>query len=290
MTESTGIDTSLRKASELRGYAFSKEDLISLYELLQGQADDAATLQTAKWVRQEDQSPEDFESNVLAARALFRVFVRIETRNGETTSQGSDEVLRVPDLPRDVTRVEYDSGFLFRDRTNLDPANRVYLLLDFRKGRSDLNVQPSLATPNDSQYIVVGENTAWVRSTKSRLDDFLQDRKRKGIWIHRSGIYDFLLNFVGVLFIAWLMSFFVPIVDNWFSGVDATYRYAGYIVAFLFAIRTFVFLFNYSRWIWPVVELRDGDPILKAHRFIWITLVLGIAGSAIYDLAPALSG
>lgn len=288
MTETYPISPSLRKSKNLRGYAFTVDDLKRLYDLLQEIASEAASNETLDWSRTEDQTASKFQESINNAHSLFRVFVRIETGDGETISQGSHNVLLEPDLPKDISAIEFDSGQIFRERTGFEPKNRVYVLIDCRKYNNSVNsTQPAAETPNSSQYIVTGQNSNWVRSTKARLDEFLKFRERKGVWLHKGGIYDILLQIVGVFFLAWVMSFSIPLVDSVFEQANDSYRYAAYIFIFLLSLRMFMFMFNYARWIWPIVEIKLDDPIMKAHRVIWTTIFLGVLSTAVYDIFRA---
>lgn len=145
-------------------------------------------------------------------------------------------------------------------------------------------MQPAHQTPNNSQIIVTGEDTNWVRAAYSKIEEFLESKKRGGTWIHEAEIYDLFLMTVGVLFVAWIMTWSVPFFDAIFSGYSKIYIYSGYAFSFLLAIRFFMFMFDYARLMWPLMEYKENSAITIGHRFIWSSILLGIIAGVIKDL------
>ena len=131
---------------------------------------------------------------------------------------------------------------------------------------------------------MVGENANWVRAAYSKIEEFLEPKRRKGMWLHHSGTYDLFLMTIGVLFLAWVMTWAVPKIDQLFGGYSQIYIYSGYVFSFLLALRFFMFMFNYARLIWPVMEYSENSATTVAHRFIWSTILLGVIAGIIKDL------
>jgi len=188
-------------------------------------------------------------------------------------------------MPQQLTGLEYDTSYVFKQKLNRDPRNRIYILLDFRtSGSPGMNVQASNETINNSQIVVLGEDVNWVRAAYSKIMDYLRPKKRGGLWIHKAGIYDLLLMTMGVLFVAWVMTLSVPLIDRIFSGKSNIYIYSGYIFSFLLALKFFMMMFNYARLMWPIMEYKENSAITIAHRFIWSTIILGVIAGVIKDL------
>ncbi len=262
-----------------------RQDLITLNELLQQLATEAAMLETADYTKSEEETKEKFDSDKKLVQSLFNVHVRVETESGAVFSQNRGTILQGPDMPQKVTAVEFNTGYQFRERANRDARNQAYVLLDFRSSASPgFNVQPDNETPNNSQIVMVGENANWVRAAYSKIEEFLEPKCRKGMWLHRSGTYDLFLMTIGVLFLAWTMTWAVPKVDQLFGGYSQIYIYSGYVFSFLLALRFFMFMFNYTRLIWPVMEYSENTATIVAHRFIWSTVLLGVIAGIIKDL------
>lgn len=284
--EGLQINPSLRRYTPLRGFAVSRDDLLKLYRLLQQLADEAGEKEVATFTLGEGQTQKNLQKSIDAAKSLFKVVVKIETEKQDILSQSSEEIFKNPDFPENISRIEFDTGSAFSDHVKLEPKHRIYFLLDFRKyGEAGVGTQPAQATPNDSGFTVVGEDSNWVHAAKSRIDNFFDTKKNeKRMWIHKEGIYDYLLIFVGTIFIAWTMSKSVPVIDDWLTVKGKIYVYGGYLFVFLFSLRFFLFMFNYVRFIWPVMELTGVTNVSKIHRGIWATISLGIIAAVIKDL------
>lgn len=276
---------SLRMYKPLRGYKFSRQDLKDLNVLLKELAKEAGNLEVSVYTKTIDQTLEEFEADKKLIKDLFDIHVQVEIATGAVLSQRGEAIFDRPDMPRAITGVEFDTAYIFRSSVNRGPRNRAYVLLDFRTITSPgVNVQPAHETPNNSQILVEGDNQNWVRSAYSKIDEFLEARRRKGIWIHKAGIYDIFLMTFGVLFIAWVMTWAVPFVDRLFAGYSQIYIYSGYAFSFLIALRFFMFMFDYSRLIWPLLEYKENSELLVRHRFVWSTILLGVIAGIIKDL------
>ena len=279
------VTSALRKSAFLRGYFFTKNDIIELYNILQEQLREIGQAQANQFILQKNQTLEDLERLKQNFISMFKIYVNIETDRGTTVINDLGNLFSIPDIPARVTRIEFTSANLYREIMKKEPSNQLYFLLDFRKsGSPGIVGAPGQATSNDSQYFVLGENVDWVRSTQSKIEDFLHSRRRKYSWLHSQGIYDILLQIAGVFLIAWFMGLLIPRVDVWFSASDDVYKYASYIFIFLVGIRLFAFMFNYARFIFPVVELKDNYPEMKAHRFICSAIILSASGGFLYDI------
>lgn len=285
MTLAKETTSSLRMYKPLRGFKLSRQDLTTLNELLQQLASEAATLETADYTKSEEETKEKFEADKKLVHNLFNVHVRIETESGAVFSQSGGSIFQRPDMPQKVTAVEFNTGYLFRERATHDPRNQAYVLLDFRTGSSPgYKVQPSLATTNNSQIVMVGENANWVRAAYSKIEEFLEPKRRKGMWLHHSGIYDLFLMTIGVLFVAWVMTWAMPKIDKLFAGYSQIYIYSGYVFSFLLALRFLMFMFDYARLMWPVMEYSENSAVTVAHRLVWSTILLGVIAGIVKDL------
>lgn len=285
MTQAIQVPPSLRKSKPLRGCALSREDLLQLYQLLQSLVDEAGDLEVLDYQVGEGQTDVQLQETKDLVKDMFKVFVRIETEKGATTSQASEDVFTKPDMPVKVSRIEFDGGFIFRERVKQNPRNQVYVLLDFRNIISPtISVQPAQATPNDSQFVLAGEDDKWVRAAHSKVEEFFENKIRKGMWVHNAGTYDLFLMTIGIIFVAWVLNFFVPHIDNLFVGLSKIYSYASYIFVFLAALRFFMFMFDYARVMWPIMELKGANPVAVGHRWIWAMILVTVIGGIIKDL------
>jgi hypothetical protein len=61
-----------------------------------------------------------------------------------------------------------------------------------------------------------------------------------------------------------------------------------YVYIFIAALFLFRGLFDYSRWVFPKIEIQtDASPPLR-HRAIWLAIMAAVFGGAIWDTIKAL--
>jgi len=112
--------SSLRMFKPLRGYRLSLQDSRDLNELLKELSSEAGELEIVDYVKGVDETQEKFESDKQFARSLFNIYVRIEAASGAIFSQSEGSIFHRPDMPRQVTGMEFDTNYAFRERANRD--------------------------------------------------------------------------------------------------------------------------------------------------------------------------
>ena len=175
-----------------------------------------------------------------------------------------------------------DSAQYLRDVHSWHPRNRFELFLDFTKPELfNLSLSPSISTPNASHVFVTGLNSDWVNGVFHKVTDFIEKRKTHFRFFHRHSIYDLLVPCGCFPFAFSIASKFAGIINNWFSGILES---AAYLYVFYISLLSFRILFDYARWIFPIVEYKGTrDTAQKHRRFLWV-LLLAVLGNFIYDV------
>ena len=120
--------------------------------------------------------------------------------------------------------------------------------------------------------------------TYDKLAEFFGTRNNNRIYIHKSGIYDIFL-FVVVMPV-FLYAFYRFEVSNpyFIDQVPKITIIAVYIYSFLAISLIGRLLFQYARWLFPLVEYTtDKRWVPNTQRAFLITIIVGIASAAIYD-------
>jgi hypothetical protein len=167
--------------------------------------------------------------------------------------------------------------------------NGAAVLLDFSTPPLlDWVALPSAPTPNNSIYTVSAQNEAWGTSLNARLAEFFSQRKTRWNWLHQQGTYDALLFVFGLPLALWGAA---RVGKFLFEGRDlaSIISTAGYVYLFFLATNLFRLIFSYSRWVFPKIELVSvGSPSATTHRALLLAVLIGVAGSAVWDAVKAL--
>jgi hypothetical protein len=59
---------------------------------------------------------------------------------------------------------------------------------------------------------------------------------------------------------------------------------------FYFSLLLVRILFDYARWIFPIVEYKESTDTAQKHRFILGALVIAFLGNFIYDVFKIVTG
>ena len=168
------------------------------------------------------------------------------------------------------------------------PRNYVELSIDFRRPPLALNLinLPSNPTQNESVANVIGLDEDWTATTYQRLNDFFSDKRVSRWIIHSSGTYDLVLWVAVVplgLWLAYLIEDRFSLSSASISGILVAAIYVYGALAFTMLAR---FLFQYVRWLFPLVEYSrpNKNKGARLQKGILAILGLGIVGSFVYDM------
>jgi hypothetical protein len=139
---------------------------------------------------------------------------------------------------------------------------------------------------NASNFEIFSSSEAWFTTLNTRLTQLFNDRRTGFNWLHQEGIYDLFLFIVGLPFALWIDYRFSPGIDKLqLPNVLATGVYVYLFLAGLFIFRA---AFTYSRWVFPKIEIQSQASLPLRHRAVWLAIMIGVFGGAIWDAIKAL--
>jgi hypothetical protein len=150
----------------------------------------------------------------------------------------------------------------------------------------DFSKLPTLPTVNASNFEIFASSEAWFTTLNTRLTELLKDRRTGFDWLHQPGIYDLLLFLVGLPFALWIDYSFRPTIDK--LRLPHVLEIGAYVYLFIAGLFIFRAAFTYSRWVFPKIEIQSqASPPLR-HRAVWLAIMIGVFGGAIWDAIKAL--
>ncbi len=223
----------------------------------------------------------------------IRIWVNGE--EGELLLTSKPETLEDHLLPKHISRIKIENSSYYRQiAKGVDPINHFEIVLDFSTSSIfDFISTPTARTSNESSIYILGQNDNWVAGTYEKLNSVFKDKKSYRSFIHKSNVYDLLLWFI---FVPILMLYYFPKFDlrvrniEFLNGSDAYFTVL-YLCIFIIGLYIFRSLFNFSRWLFPYLELESqkvGERIILKSGFGFI--LLSIIGPLFYDLFKYLFG
>src|SRR5271157_149521 len=255
-------------------------DLRRLYRLLEQKAHEAADRQTAGITLQPGQTQAQLEELRTSVNAALALVLRLYTKSGEWISGTTIDSLNDEQLPDGLTRIEFDSAFIYRLRfNNTAPNNSLVVTIDLvRPSVLDMGAEPmaNLSTANIS-----GVDLTWANGLCEELATFFRQGSTNRGWLHSRQSYTVLLMLLGfplsfniVYHLDRLILHGTTLPEALSVAVDV------YVVLdVLFAFRI---LFNYSGWVFPKVEVdAPRQHIGVRHRIAISALAVMVIGAMI---------
>ena len=271
-------------SEQIAACAFSKADLQALCERLQEWGDKASE-EEIKHYQPLDRTPEQLLADVASLREGFKIKVTMQGIDDERIFGTIAAVFNSPRFPDKVKSLYINTQQNLKDLYNWLPRNHFQLLLDFTKPEIfNLSLSPSGSTPNASSIRVSGLDSTWVNGVYSEVTNFIKRKETRRRFLHRHSIYDWLILCGGFPFafsIAYKLS---GLINSLFGEHSGILKSAAYVYVFYFSLILFRILFDYARWIFPIVEYKESNGAAQKHRAILAAIVLGILGNFIYDV------
>ena len=274
--------------SPIRACALEEGDLARLFDLINEKQGEIEAEVLPLIVKQPTETDEQFASRRLTVKNSFTTLVSIIGANGKTLTGNSRDIFDSPLLPERIVSVLFNTANSLKS-IGITPPNHAALLLDFgRPPLLNFGVMPSAPTPNESNFVAEGKSEPWVTSMEARLRQFFSDRATARGWIHKKGTYDVLLLLVGLPCAIWFSARIGAHINNYVSVPILSAIVYGYL--FLSAVYLFRLVFDYSRWVFPLVELKGRlrDITAQQRGALWLVL-LGVLGAAIWDVIKGFS-
>jgi len=265
-------------------------DLKRLYRIINEKQMEVRNNVTSSLSQTANETLEQFQRRRDQTNNAFVTTVQIKGLNDEVVTGQGESFFDSALLPERIVSIEYDTAFSPKTQLNFTPNNRASVFLDFsRPPWLNFGDAPSAPTPNNSNWFITADTEAWSTSLSARLVTFFDERKTSVNWLHASGVYDVLLLVAGIPLSLWgAYRLGHPVVAK--AHLPLAFETALYIYLFMLSLNTCRALFSYGRWVFPKIELESDRSSAGRHRLIWLTIILGITGSALWDGLKALVG
>ena len=271
-------------SQQITACTFSKDDLKTLCEILQ-ESSRAAAEEEINHYTPLDRPVEQIRADKESLKLGFELKVNVRGMDDKVLYGTIPAVFNSPRFPNKVKSLDISSDSDLRNLYNWSPRNRFELLLDFTKpGLFNLSLSPSISTPNESYFLVTGLNSDWVSGVYRKVTDFIKEKRTRRRFFHRHSVYDLLLFFVGLPFAFWMAYKLSGLITSLFGGFSIFVQNAAYVCLFFLMVNLFKILFDYARWIFPIVEYKSARDSARKHRYILSGLIIAIFGNFLYDL------
>jgi hypothetical protein len=285
MEEQSKTNLLFNQTKKIRSFSVDKAHLRKFLEILQERSLAAGEIEITHFKQSDNQSEKQFENEKKELLNGFELFITLSGTDGRKLTGSINDVFNSPNYPDEVSQLYLNTSTSLKTSYNYCPRNEFTLFLDFQKP-SVINfaIFPSLETNNESNISVSGKDNIWVNAVFHEVIQFVSQRPSAVPWLHRHSIYDILLIFIGFPFSFWLCSKFSILVSTHFASISEFVRAALYFYIFLVGLNVQRFLFQYARWIWPLIEYKCAESKVSRHRLFWGAIIVGLFSSVFYDL------
>ena len=277
-------------SEQITACTFSKADLKTLCEKLQESSYEAAEEEMSHY-RPLDRPPQQVLADREALGLGFELQVVVQGIGNKVVTGTIPVVFNSPRFPDKVKTLYIDSTMNLKNLYDWSPRNRFELTLDFSKPELfNLSLSPSGSTPNASKILISGRNETWVNGVYHAVIKFVKYRKTRRQFFHRHSVYDLLLICVGFPFAFWAAYKLSGWINSLFGEHSGILKSAAYVYVFYFSLLLIRILFDYARWIFPIVEYKESTDTAQKHRFILGVLMIAVLGNFIYDVFKIVIG
>ncbi|RQO75642.1 hypothetical protein DBR43_09910 [Pedobacter sp. KBW06] len=268
-------------SKKIGALSLDKDDLRKLLDILQQRAKTASEIEYKRFEETKVENLEQFKHNMEICSMLKITVVGFKS---EELFGTIEDVFGSVSFPDSVKTIYVNSDVVYRANFNYYPSNHFQLYIDFSKPKVfDFSFQPSDRTPNDSEFIVQGDDSMWVNGVFHEIDAFVKDRPSKAPKIHRGSVYDLLVWLVGLPLGFYICNkyqqspFVASLESSFLNNLAMTY----FFFLSLFLLRV---LFHYFRWVYPMIEYKCKRDRSAAHQAAVLSITLGIVGKVLYDV------
>lgn len=271
-------------SEQITACAFSKADLQALCERLQEWGDKASE-EEIKHYHPLDRTPEQRLADIASLREGFKIRITVQGIDDERIFGTIAAVFNSPRFPDQVKSLYINTQQNLKNLYNWYPRNYFELFLDFIKPELfNLSLSPSGSTLNASNIRVSGLDATWVNGVYSEVTNFIKRKETCRRFLHRHSIYDWLILCGGFPFAFSIAHKLSTLINSLFGQHSGILKSAAYVYVFYVLLLLFRILFDYARWIFPIVEYKESTDSAQKHRTTLAAIILGVLGNFIYDV------
>ncbi|RUT85550.1 MULTISPECIES: hypothetical protein [unclassified Mesorhizobium] len=275
----------INKNIPLNSYTVSIGNIRKIYRGLQRLVDEEADLEIARWAPLTDQTQEEFEARKTQVRKLaFRVTITVNRENGSSTYGDTEDIFDLSGHDSFVASIFMTNKTAFRREANTDPVNWFELLFDFSQpALMDANSIVSSPTRNASGFQINGSREGWLAGIERLVLNQIDKKHKLRRFFHGPFVYDYGLIFFGMplaIYTCWIL---VPFVNGVISSQSNILGNGTYVYIVLASLWFYRVLFGYTKWAFPLVEMKEQQKRPKLHRRFWWGLVILLSGKIFWD-------
>lgn len=271
---------------------FSLEGLKAIFVELAEIVREQGEIEISQLTKNADQSEDEFSKIKSDLREnVFKVLSTVNYEDGSSVHSRDPSVLQLsPNGP--FIKSFYISNITpYKNRVGVEPEHMFELFIDLRQPPLfDASRFVSSATDNETNLSIRGTRSGWRAGIEAAVNKHILRKRPVRTFFHGPFVYDLFQMIVGfplAFYACWLMSDWINSKLSWTAPVVIG---AFYIYIALAAIWGYRFLFSYTKWAFPLVEISDQATRPAAHRKIWWALITLLVGKLFWDLvAPYVS-
>jgi hypothetical protein len=179
-------------------FRIKRDELKRLYQLIHSKQVEYRDKLLSSLSKTTSESDGEFAARRERVNNAFVTSVSVTGLNDEVVHGNNKMIFDSSAFPDHLKSILISTKSVPQAVLNFVPLCNVTLFLDFsRSPLFDFSRLPTLPTPNESNFAIAADDESWFAATKSRLSQFFKDRRTSTEWLHRAGIYDALLIFIG---------------------------------------------------------------------------------------------
>jgi len=282
--EPAALPSRYRRDIRVENVILNQTDLVNLISIIQNKTNDAQRLHIKSIGPASLDEQKELEEDI---QRVFRISYNIMDFEDNSFS-GYDTInTNSGDFPDKIKSVYISNSEAFKEAANGRlPQNSVDIFIDFKRPSMAINFfnLPSNPTENNSIANVYGLNEDWVISTHQKVREFFDKRKTKRSFIHRSGIYDLFLLGVYIPILLWVAFRIESKFPNAIKESSIVSLIAIYAYGVLLSLMLGRVIFQYLRWLFPIVEYDSKRSIAPQIRGVIGIILLGLGTAFFYDI------
>jgi hypothetical protein len=276
-----------RRDIKINEACLNNDDLKRLFSIIEIQSKKAVDIQI------QSSNPDlfqDFEAAKEEIKNALIIHFNIRKKLGDEFSGFGTPNFDSSEFPERLESIFLSTKTSFENIAKFPPRNHIEMFLDFKRSRLSIDFvsMPSNPTENGSVVNVIGLEELWVIETYGKIKEFFDARSNHRSYIHKSGVYDLFLY---VLVFPFFLYFLYRIEGAYSSLIDKAPKItmvAFYIYSFLFVNLLGRAVFQYARWLFPLVEYTsDRRWAPNAQRGILLALIMAIFAGTLYDIVKS---
>lgn len=290
LQEKTIFKLNMRKA-RIRSCVFTLDNLKTLYKSLQEKVDEACEHEVKyyKSTVRRGSEREQMEKVIQQIKDAFKLSTQIFGGRGEYFFSTDISIFNEQNLPDKIETIIFDSLSPFEFRFRVKPQNGIKIhITHLKTNMLDFGI-PTEPSEFENFIEVSGSNDTWVSAVFNDVQDFFNKKGTNRNWLHSKKAYDILIWLVFWPLVFWLLFRFSKTINTALPNLPTVPLIAIHVYIAVISFYAFRFLLNYSKWVFPLIEVQVSkeDKRIKHRKFLY--LILGSIFTAfLYDLVKYL--